>query len=208
MTAAPGLAVTPARGAVRAVVLVLHGGRETSLAPTSRRQLSAVRMLPFARAVTRRTRDRGVAVWRVRYLVRGWNGAARSPVADARWALDEVRRRHGEVPVVLLGHSMGGRTAVHVLDDPSVRGAVLLAPWLPVGEPVRGVAGRRVVVLHGDADHVTSASASRAWARRAAEAGGDVTWEPVAGGDHALLRDAGGWHRRAVDGVLEVLDRG
>src|SRR5689334_24365947 len=44
------------------------------------------------------------------------------------------RRRYGDVPVVLLGHSMGGRVAVNVADEPTVHDLVLLAPWLPAVE--------------------------------------------------------------------------
>ena len=201
----PGLAVAAPRGQTRAVVLVLHGGRAVSEEPASWRQLSPLRMVPFARAVVRHTRGQGVAVWRVRYRVRGWNGAQRSPVADVRWALDEVRRRHGDVPVVLLGHSMGGRTAVHVLDDPSVRGAVLLAPWLTAGEPVQPARGRRVAVLHGDDDRITSAEASRAWADRAGRAGARVSYVLVEGGEHFLVRHARQWHRLACDAVVDAL---
>ena len=52
----------------------------------------------------------GASLWLLRYAVRGWNqrvAAPPSPVPDARWALDEVRSELGDVPVVLLGHSMG-----------------------------------------------------------------------------------------------------
>src|SRR3954447_22875142 len=95
------LAVTPARGETRAVVLVLHGGKAVSRELSMSTHLSVLRMIPFARLIRRRTRRDGVAVWRLRYRYRGWNGAEASPVTDARWALDEVRRRHGHVPVVL-----------------------------------------------------------------------------------------------------------
>ena len=40
------------------------------------------------------------------------------------------------MPVVVLGHSMGGRTACRVADHDLVRGVVALAPWLPPGESV------------------------------------------------------------------------
>ena len=50
--------------------------------------------------------------WLLRYARRGWNGGTtRSPVPDARWALDQVRAAYGDVPVVLVGHSMGGRAS-------------------------------------------------------------------------------------------------
>src|SRR3954453_4781451 len=149
---APAVIAYPAAGATAAVVLVLPGGRADSFEPTSTRHLSAVRMRPFARSLSRRGRRRGLVVWLVRYRYRGWNGEEMSPVPDARWALQEVRRRHGDVPVVLVGHSMGGRTAMRVADDPSVRAVVALAPWLPDGEPVEHLAGRSVLIVHGTLD--------------------------------------------------------
>src|SRR5690348_3330225 len=123
-----------ATGTTRAVALVLPGGRANSFELAQARHLSAVRMWPIARAVHRAGQGHGLAVWLVRYRYRGWNGEDMSPVPDVRWALDEVRRRHGEVPVVLAGHSMGGRTALRLAGDASVRGVVALAPWLPDGE--------------------------------------------------------------------------
>ncbi|MCU1594564.1 MAG: hypothetical protein JWO12_1956 [Frankiales bacterium] len=174
-------------------------------------QLSVLRMLPFAWAIRRRTRSQGVAVWRLRYRFRGWNGSEASPVTDARWALDEVRRVHGDVPVILIGHSMGGRTAAHVGGDPSVRGLVLLAPWLAAGEAVRARPGLPISVLHGDQDRITSAAASAAWGERARRAGADVSVRIIPGGEHFMLRHFWQWQRLAVAGVLDqvaqALDR-
>ena len=125
---------------------MLHGGRPTGSAPVEESHASWRRSRWMMDHVTGRLNRAGVSVWLLRYGVCGWNqrngrslGLARpSPVPDARWALDEVRRELGDVPVVLLGHSMGGRTAVAVADDPSVVGVVALAPWLPPDEPDAG----------------------------------------------------------------------
>src|SRR5215210_7971495 len=76
----PGLHVRPARGATRAVVLLLHGGKENSFEPSEPLHLSRRRMIPVARALHRRGRGHGVAVWTLAYRVRGWNGDAMSPV--------------------------------------------------------------------------------------------------------------------------------
>ena len=83
--------------------------------------------------MARRQAD-GLAVVSLRHCMRGWNGDLRSPVADARWALDQFRERFGDVDVALVGHSMGGRTALAVADDPSVRSVVALAPWIEPGD--------------------------------------------------------------------------
>jgi len=203
--AAPDLVVHPARGDTTAVALVLPGGRADSFDPADVRQLAAVRMAPIARALSRRGRDGGLAVWMVRYRYRGWNGEHMSPVADTRWALDEVRRRHGDVPVVLVGHSMGGRTAMRAADDPSVRAALGLAPWLPDGEPVEPVRDRIVLIAHGNVDTVTSPRAARRFARRAEPLAAKVGFVTVCGDMHAMLFRWRAWHRLSFQFVLGVL---
>jgi dienelactone hydrolase len=137
-------------------------------------------------------------VWLVRYRYRGWNGQQASPLADISWALDEARRRHGDVPVVLLGHSMGGRAALRMGGDQSVRTVLALAPWLPDGEPAGQLASRRVLIAHGSLDRVTSPRASRAFAQGAAEAGAEVTWAEVRGDTHAMLLRYRTWQRLAI----------
>src|SRR5690348_5247564 len=105
--AAPRLRIRPAEGATAAVALVLHGGKARSMRPASRRQLSAVRMTPFARALERAGSPSGLAVWSLQYRDRGWNDKG-SQVADVLWALGEAEREHPGVPVFMVGHSLGG----------------------------------------------------------------------------------------------------
>jgi dienelactone hydrolase len=200
----PGVRVRPARTATAAVVLVLHGGKEHSLEPSEARDRAGLRMRPFERALHRQGAARGVAVWALRYRVRGWNGAEQSPVHDARWALEEIRRQHGPVPVVLVGHSMGGRAAVHVLDDPSVTALVALAPWLP-HEPVDGAAGKAVLVVHGKTDTVTSPDQALAWAEQARAAGAQVGYVGMRGTGHAMLRRSRLWTGLTVGFSLRSL---
>jgi alpha-beta hydrolase superfamily lysophospholipase len=202
----PAVAVRRARGQTRAVVLLLYGGKAESHAPSRPWHLSGVRLRPFARAIARRAARTGVATWTLRYRVRGWNGAQESPVADARWALDEIRRRHGEVPVVVVGHSMGGRTALRVGDDPSVMGIVALAPWLPAGEPRARLRGRRLLVLHGTLDRWTDPRASAAYVEAARAEGVAASWVPMTGHGHFMLRGPRRWKRLTTEFVLDVLD--
>ena len=155
-SATPSVTVRAASGSVRAVALVLPGGKADSLDPTSHGQLTAVRMRPFAAALHRRGAALGLEVRSLRYRVRGWNGPQMSPVEDARWALDEIRAAYGAVPVALVGHSMGGRAAMRVAGASEVVSVVGLAPWLPAEDPVRQLAGRRVLIAHGALDFVTS----------------------------------------------------
>lgn len=200
----PGVRVRPAQGPTLALVLLLHGGKERSYDHSDPMHYSSRRMQPFARALHRQGAAHGVAVWVVRYRVRGWNAPEQWPVADARWALDEVRRQHGDVPVVLLGHSMGGRVACHVLGDPSVVAMAGLAPWLP-HEPVADARDRDVLVAHGVVDRWTSPQESLEWAERAREVAGSVTYVRIRRTGHFLLRRHRLWTQLAVGFCLESL---
>jgi pimeloyl-ACP methyl ester carboxylesterase len=178
-------------------VLVLHGGRSIGPEETTAVQLSVLRMIPVARAVRRAAGSGGIAVWRPRFRVRGWNGDLASPVADVTGWLDEAADRLGPVPVVLVGHSMGARAALRAAGHPLVRAVAGLAPWLSPGEPVTQLTGRRVLLVHGDQDHVTSPAQTWVYADRARSVT-DVTTVEVPGGDHAMLRHAAQWHRLAA----------
>jgi dienelactone hydrolase len=100
---------------------------------------------------------------------------------------------------------MGGRTALRLAGEPGVRGVVGLAPWIPDGEPLAPVAGRRVVLVHGTADRMTDPALTERYADRARAAGADVTLELIPGGRHGMLRPAGRWHDLAAVGALDVL---
>jgi dienelactone hydrolase len=198
----PVLTVSLPDGPVRAVALVLHGGRETSDEPTSSRQLAVLRMRPFASTLAAAP---GLAVARLRYRARGWNGELRSPVADTRWALAELQRRVGSAPVALVGHSMGGRTALHVADDPNVRAVAALAPWIERADPVEPVAGRRLLLMHGDRDRITSPKRSAAYASAAQRVARSVSYISVRDEKHAMLHRAGLWHELTTGYVLATM---
>jgi len=116
----------------RAIVLLLHGGQEHSVEPVENKHASWWRMALMARSLRRFARKAGFSVNLLQYGQRGWNSQTDpAPVRDARWALEQLTAEHPGVPVVLVGHSMGGRTACRAADDPAVVGVVGLAPWLP-----------------------------------------------------------------------------
>lgn len=189
----------------RAAVLFLHGGRADSHSPARPWHLAALRMRPFVRAVAAALPPDPVALAQVRYRVRGWNGQGADAFRDAQRALDELERLVGDVPVVLVGHSMGGRAALAAARAPQVRAVVALAPWCPAGEPVAHLSGKDVVVLHGDRDRVTSAEASSTFVARARLAGARARAHIVPGGDHAMLRDSARWHRTTATTVVDLL---
>jgi pimeloyl-ACP methyl ester carboxylesterase len=180
------------------IVVVAHGGREVSMRPVTVVDPPVLRMIPVARAIRRAVGGSGIAVWRHRFAVRGWNGGQASPAGDLTWLLDDIRARYGGVAVVLAGHSMGARAAFRAAGHPAVCAVAGLAPWLPPGEPVDQLAGRRVLLAHGSADSVTRPGDTWAYARRA-RAVTSVTALGVRGGDHAMLRRAALWHAIAAE---------
>ncbi|MET9351910.1 alpha/beta family hydrolase [Streptomyces sp. NPDC006617] len=122
----------------------------------------------------------------------------------ARGAADATA---GDVPVVLLGHSMGGRAALGAAGAPQVRGVVALAPWCPPGEAVAHLRDRQVLVLHGSRDRVTDPRESAAYVSRARAAGARAGMLLVAGGDHAMLRHHSRRHRAATAAVTDLLGK-
>jgi alpha-beta hydrolase superfamily lysophospholipase len=187
----------------RGVVLMLHGGKERSHQAVDSRSASWRRSAAMARSIAAEARALGAALRLLRYRERGWNGGA--PVEDARWALAEVRRELGDLPVVLLGHSMGARTAVHVADDPQVRGVVALAPWFPPGEPAHALAGRTLVAAHGRSDRITSARATRAYVEQARRAGADASFVDMGRVGHYMFRRVPAWNELAATESLKLL---
>ena len=184
------------------VVLVLHGGAHRPGNPmVSPTQLSVIRMVPLARRVAR-AGGRRLAVLRLLNSVRGWD-AERTPVADVEWALGEVHDRLGDLPVSLVGHSLGGRAALLAGSAPAVRSVVALNPWVYATD-APDLAGRRVLVVHGTADRIADPARARAVVRRM-ERSTDVELVEVEGGRHAMLRHGGVFERAAAGFVTETL---
>lgn len=192
---------------VSALVLVLHGGRAHSVEPTRRRHLAVLRTTLLAAGLGS---DRSVPVLTLRYRYRGWNDAEGTrmpdPVRDALTALELIEGELGPVPVILVGHSMGGRTAIRVASHSTVRAVAALAPWLPDGESVAPLAGRDLLIAHGREDRVTSSANSIAFAGRAVGVAGSVYLRILEDG-HAMLRDASAW-RHLVAAFVAVAAHG
>lgn len=200
----PLLTAADVPGDPRAMVLVLHGGKPRSdrvIGPTS---ASWRRAAWLQRAIVPQAHQAGVGVWLARYRVRGWNGGT-GPVADARWALEEMRSVHGDVPVVLLGHSMGARVAVHAADAPSVVGVVGLAPWWSADDPVTTLAGRALRAAHGRRDRITSFRETSRYVDRARSVADSVGLHDMGGLGHYMLAGSRRWHDVALTSVLDVL---
>ncbi|WP_406454028.1 alpha/beta hydrolase [Streptomyces sp. NBC_00876] len=141
--------------AVSGVVLLLPDGEPYSYRRPS--PLSYALQLPLARSLARAGQDDGLAAHVVHYRCRGWNTTDAQLAADAEWAVDEVVRRYGDVPVCLAGHGMGGRAALRAGGHPAVGAVLAMAPWLPGDpsaepEPVKHLVGRQVLLVHGTND--------------------------------------------------------
>jgi predicted esterase len=190
---------------VTGIVVVAHGGQSSSTEPTTARQPAVLRMIPIAAAIRHALRGSGTVVLRPRFELRGWNGDQASPVHDLNRALDGIAATYGPVPVVLIGHSMGARAAMQAAGHPSVYGAAGLAPWLPLGEPVEQLAGRRVLVVHGSSDAVTKPQETWAYVERA-RAVTQVAAIELRDGDHPMLRRARLWHAIAAEFARVALE--
>ncbi|MBS2939213.1 alpha/beta hydrolase [Nocardioides sp. J2M5] len=185
------------------VVLVLHGGaaREgrTTVSPA---QLSVLRMVPVARRIARAGRRR-LAVHRLLNSHRGWDSRT-TPVMDVARALERMQDLHGDLPVALVGHSLGGRAALLASGgDLAVRAAVALNPWLHPTDQVHGT-NARVLVVHGTDDRIARPGLSEDLVRRAPDAL-RIGRIAVGGGRHAMLRRARTYESLTADFVTAVL---
>lgn len=193
--------------APRAVLLLLHGGQEHSEQPVNNRHASWLRMAAMARSLKGFANRRGLALSLLQYERRGWNGSADpAPVRDARAALADLAASFPGVPIVLIGHSMGGRTACRSADDARVIGVVALAPWLPENEPNASIAGRHLRVMHGTRDGWTSARWSREYVERSRPIAASATWVANEGAGHFMFRHSRTWRRFVEDSVTDILD--
>ncbi len=184
------------------VVLVLHGGahrgEQAMVSPT---QLSVLRMVPVAHRIARAGRSR-LAVHRLLNSHRGWDTRT-TPVMDVAWALDQVADQHGDVPVALVGHSLGGRAALLGGAAAQVRSVVALNPWV-LPDDRADLAGRRVLVVHGSEDRIALPSRSAEMARRLARTT-SVGYVTVPGARHAMLRHGRTFETYAADFVTATL---
>ncbi|WOX12076.1 prolyl oligopeptidase family serine peptidase [Streptomyces sp. N50] len=202
-TARLGRALGPEPTSVSGVVLLLPGGEEvSSRRPSPMLATASVRTL--GRRLARAGAGDGLAAHVVHYRCRGWNGSEASLAHDAAWAVEEVVRRYGDVPVCLTGIDMGARAALRSAGHEAVNSVVALAPWLPEQdvaappEPVKQLAGRRVLIVHGTNDERTDPELSFRLAARAKKANRDICRFEVHSDGHGLHQ-----HRQEVHALTE-----
>ncbi|WP_326738297.1 alpha/beta hydrolase [Streptomyces sp. NBC_01022] len=174
---------------VSGVVLLLPDGEPYSHRRPS--SLSYALQLPLARSLARAGSDDGLAAHVVHYRCRGWNTTDAHLAADAEWAVDEVVRRYGDIPVCLAGHGMGGRAALRAGGHPAVTSVLAMAPWLPGDpdaepEPVKHLVGRQVLLVHGTNDARCDPELSFRLAERAKKSNRNTCRFEVHSDGHAL----------------------
>lgn len=188
-----------------AVALLLHGGAIEGRQANRPWSYNVARIFPIARTVAKANAPWPLAVARLRFRWRGWNGDERSPVADALWGLEQVRSRYPGRPIALVGHSMGGRTALYVADEPDVRLFVGISPWIEAGDPLPTKPDLTTVLVHGDRDIICPLWASRETVEKLRADGHGAALIRVARSDHAMLVRARLWSRLVTDVVVAGL---
>lgn len=207
----------------RGVVLFLHGGGEGEVDMAVATKYAAyVRMVSLHRWVRGALARHGLSSWVLRNRYVDWG--ARSPglvddeppsVTDAREAIARVRAVHPGRPIVLLGHSMGGRSGLRAADEHDVVGLVGVEPWLPAEESTAPLAGRHVALAASPHDPEVPLATVRAFALRAeAEAASvhvqRIGWNLGPLNDavgHGMTTALGSWHRFAVRQSVRIVDR-
>jgi len=153
-----------------------------------------------------------VAFVEVRYRFRSWRRLDEC-VEDLQAGMAAA----GDVPLALLGYSMGGAVTARAAGDARVTTVIGVAPWLPDALDVAPLAGRRLTVVHGSLDRNlpflpgVSPGLSRRGFDRAVAAGAAGEYHLVAGGMHALalrgrrglvrLPQATAFERRVADAI-------
>lgn len=186
-------------------VLVLPGGKPQSGTASRGWQLANQRMMWLAWSL-RLSLGSQVSVRRVRYRLRGWNSPTLDALRDAENALFRARRDVGSGNLVVVGHSMGARVAVHLAASNDIDGIVALAPWWPHDDADLVPSSCRLLTIHGTADTWTDPRSSKAQTQWASERGVDARWVGVPDAGHYLLRRVPLWHRLTTRFVAAQLE--
>jgi pimeloyl-ACP methyl ester carboxylesterase len=188
-------------------VLMLHGGAERGHRPVNGRSLSLRRTRFMYDAIAPPLARAGVVVSVLRFTVNGWNARdpVPSPVPDTRAAIAGLASAHPDLPIVLVGHSMGARAAAQAADAENVVGVLGLAPWFPAKDPVAPLAGRHLVAAHGSRDRITSAKETRRFLDQAATVAASTRFVDMGSVGHYMVSGLQRWNRVAIAESLNLL---
>ncbi|MCX4527694.1 MULTISPECIES: alpha/beta hydrolase [unclassified Streptomyces] len=182
---------------VNGVVLLLPGASRFSPGP----------LRPLARALGRAGGAEGLVTHQVVY-------GSGSREDDAGWAADEAVRRYGDVPVCLAGYDAGGLAALRAAGHGAVNSVLALAPCLgPASpadstEPVKQLAGRQVLIVHGTNDARSDPESSFRLAARAKKANRSTCRFEVHSDGHGLREHQAEVVALSVDFVLGAVFSG
>lgn len=189
-------------------IVVFHGGAENSAHRSWPLAFAPLRALWFASALAVRFVPQHAVVHLVLHRVAGWNetdGAEPDPVLDGRSVLDSIAHDDPDAALVLVGHSMGARTAIRLLDSsPRIRGAVLLAPWLPADEPAAGRADQVTVAVQGGLDTISRPRDTRAFVEEQRSLHRRAGYVEIAGAGHGFIARVRRTHGLLAAAVAEV----
>ncbi|MFE9841109.1 prolyl oligopeptidase family serine peptidase [Streptomyces goshikiensis] len=133
---------------------------------------------------------------------------------DAGWAADEVVRRYGDVPVCLAGYDAGGLAALRAAGHAAVNSVLALAPCpgraasADPPEPVKQLAGRQVLIVHGTNDARCDPESSFLLAARAKKANRSTCRFEVHSDGHGLRDHQAEVVALSVDFVLGAMFTG
>lgn len=177
---------------------MLPGGRPKSNDASHAWQLANLRIELLTQSLRRKV-SADVEVRRVQYRLRGWNAGRLDALRDASEALEDMIDAVDSGPVVLVGHSMGGRVAAHLAANERVAAVATLAPWWPEDDCDLIPPACRLLTMHGTADTWTDPAESRRQTLRAAARGLDARWVAFPGAGHFLVHDYARWARLTAE---------
>lgn len=184
-------------GTVNGVVLLLPGASRLSPGPVR----------PLSRALARAGGAEGL----VAHTVLHGSGSREE---DAQWAAEEAVRRYGDVPICLAGYDAGGRAALQAAGHEAVNSVLALAPCLaePTAadfpEPVKQLAGRQVLIVHGTDDARSDPELSFRLAARAKKANRSTCRFEVHSDGHGLREHRAEVVALSVDFILGAVFSG
>ncbi|UQX02663.1 alpha/beta hydrolase [Streptomyces sp. RerS4] len=182
---------------VSGVVLLLPGASRFSPGPVR----------PLARALVRAGGAQGLVAHSVLH------GPGPREEA-AHWGAQEVVRRYGDVPVCLAGYGAGGRAALLAAGHSAVNSVLAMAPCLVEEaqdgspEPVKQLAGRQVLIVHGTNDARSDPECSFRLAERAKKANRSTCRFEVHSDGHGLREHQAEVVALGVDFVLGAMFSG